>query len=597
MGRGVDLSPWLSSAVSCPCDGAPVPALRVAGPLLRGKILFAKARAFWHQWRSFMRLLKYLWRALRLGLLLKIMCGAAVAREATQSDQIVAHYHFAGCRQLAGNPDFANLKKVFAAPSSKAFVDLALDQLSASIGESLGFRNYLEADPLTRPLLDDLVACESVADFGGRASAPPGFLFAIHLDDARAALWQANIGKEFGTPGAKFQAEGAEGLRWSRGTNAFWLLRAHGWTLAGNSGNLDRPRNQYLQRLNQNGRPDSELKESWLEAEIDWPGLSHWLPDFSQPFKPARTKITLAMRRDNVRMKAQVTYPEEIAWHGQPWRIPTNLVYDPLISFTAGNDIAAFLKPIPQIERLTGNPLTNQFVLWALGEMPFQTYMAWPVENASNTLKTLSTEAPATLNPELQSLNASHIIWNAREQQLVWTGMPMIGPHLRTAPNAKDRYLLAGLFPLTNEKDPAPQALYQQFHGRADLVYYDWELSGARLKQWELLSQLLPLLPPGKPLNPTFVKSISTGRTRQLPTTIEENWLRDLAPMLGVAETVTEISRTAPNQLTLLRRSPIGLTSLEVVLLSHRLVGTGSGPIDMRLLPPRAKVTGPGAGH
>jgi hypothetical protein len=64
--------------------------------------------------------------------------------------------------------------------------------------------------------------------------------------------------------------------------------------------------------------------------------------------------------------------------------------------------------------------------------------------------------------------------------------------------------------------------------------------------------------------------------------------------MLVDLETITEITRTAPAELTVARKSPFALTSLEIVLLSHWLSGTGSPGINPYLLPRPAKVTGPG---
>jgi hypothetical protein len=241
--------------------------------------------------------------------------------------------------------------------------------------------------------------------------------------------------------------------------------------------------------------------------------------------------------------------------------------------------------------------LTNQFFVWALGEVPFQTYTAWPINDASNTLKRVAAEAASALNPVLQKIDGTTMMWLPKHQQLVWSKLQMIGPYLKAAPQGQGQYLLGGLFPWTRGKNLAPQELWQQFSDRPNLVFYDWELSGMRLQQWRLLSQLLPILPANEPFNPSFVKSLSTARNRILPQSIDENWLAGLASMLGIAETVTEVSRTAPNQLTFIRSSPIGLTGFEMILLSHRLSGVGSGPIDMRLLPPRAKVSGLGAGH
>ena len=64
--------------------------------------------------------------------------------------------------------------------------------------------------------------------------------------------------------------------------------------------------------------------------------------------------------------------------------------------------------------------------------------------------------------------------------------------------------------------------------------------------------------------------------------------------MLVEHETITVVTRTAPAELTVVRQSPFALTSLELVLLSHWLSGTGSPGINPYLLPAPAKMTGPG---
>jgi len=64
--------------------------------------------------------------------------------------------------------------------------------------------------------------------------------------------------------------------------------------------------------------------------------------------------------------------------------------------------------------------------------------------------------------------------------------------------------------------------------------------------------------------------------------------------MLMTDNTITEITRTAPAELTVVRQSPFALTSAELVLLSHWISGMGRPPVNLSLLPPPAKVTGPG---
>jgi hypothetical protein len=140
--------------------------------------------------------------------------------------------------------------------------------------------------------------------------------------------------------------------------------------------------------------------------------------------------------------------------------------------------------------------------------------------------------------------------------------------------------------------------LWSQFEARDDVVYYDWELTGLRLLQWRLLSEVLPILPPPAIEVPSGQKSVPKGKPlpigkqSQLALVVTENWLAALT--FPPANTVTEVTRTSPTELTVARNSQFLFTGLELVLLSHWLADAPVGPLDYNLLP-RAKMTGPGA--
>jgi hypothetical protein len=216
--------------------------------------------------------------------------------------------------------------------------------------------------------------------------------------------------------------------------------------------------------------------------------------------------------------------------------------------------MAAFLNMEPAFSRLDCNPLTNQFFVWAQNEMPFQTYMAWPVPNASNALQTLSIQAPAAFNPDLKRLDRGEVVWLPQRGRLVLSKRGMLVPYVEVAPAKEGQFLLLSLFPLALDRKPAPEELWAQIKGRANLVYYDWEATGPRLQQWRLLSGMLLNLP-------------QAGSDETLDAAVlEEKWLNDIGAPKG--NTVTEITRTAPNELSLVRTSPLGFTGLELILLS-----------------------------
>ena len=548
---------------------------------------------------------------LGLGAALAACCGTPC--QAAAEDIAAATWHFAGGAALANNTNFDNVKKTLTLAPSLDFQYLVLTRFSGWLGRSVFLTTNEEAVAALRPLLDDLLSAESLGAAGGASDRPLSFMVALRLNDARALAWQAALPKAAGGPGQSFQAQGFAGQQWKlAGGQSFWLVRAKDWLLAGGGDDLRPLQTQYLQQISQKGRPAPALGPSWLEADVDWPRLARWLPNFPRLFQLARTKITFTAPDQSLFMSAKVIYPKPVPWKFEPWRIPTRIIRDPLISFTAGQNIAAFMDPGEPLAKLTDNPLTGQFYVWALGEMGLQSYGAWPVANATNSLQRVSTEAVAAFNAAFKAKGWGELVWQPEHKTLIWANLcPILFPMLQVAPETNGQYLVASCFPLELRNKPAPEALFQQFTGRTNLVYYDWEGTGNRLEQWRLLSGMLPVLPrmqlqPAAPnstirmpaarsANPSAATNNPSARPRLRPTIVlVENWLSGVTPMLRDRDTVTEITRTGPAELTVVRKSPFAVTSIELVLLSHWLSGTGSPGIIPSLLPPAAKMTGTG---
>jgi hypothetical protein len=170
---------------------------------------------------------------------------------------------------------------------------------------------------------------------------------------------------------------------------------------------------------------------------------------------------------------------------------------------------------------------------------------------------------------------------------------------LEPAHDASGEFLLAKLFPMETKHAVASDQLWSQFEQRDDVVYYDWELTGLRLLQWRLLTELLPVVPaPSPEAAARQQRAAQTAKPSALsnqpltPLAVTEGWLSELGtPVLG--NTVTEVTRTSPTELIVERNSQFLFTGMELVLLSHWLADAPIGPIDYTLLP-RAKITGPG---
>jgi hypothetical protein len=482
---------------------------------------------------------------------------------------VAARYHCAGSAQLTGNTNLSTLQKALALPSAAPVRKLVLARISGLLADNFQCGTNSSAAFLLEPLLSDVLQTESLGSFGGSAANPLNFVLALRLDAKRAQLWQDNLGKAFGGAGEKFTAEEFTGWRWNRGaSDSFWIVPARGWLVAGRGNEFLPLQVEFLQQVSRQGRPVPPLQDNWLEADVDWALLAAWLPDWSQLLKPARLKISVTGEKDNLRLTARVIYPDAMTWKPGSWQIPEGLVREPLISFTAGQDVAAFLNLSPAFSRLDGDPLTNQFYAWALDQMTFGTYMAWPVVNATNALEKLSTEASIAFSPELKQFNGTELLWQANRRRLVLSNLRVIVPSVETVQDKAGEFLLLSLVQHLPAGKPAADELWREIKGRTNLVYYDWEMTGPRLHDWGLLGLML--------LTRWHPPTDDEADARM----IEGKWLGELAPLAG--NTVTEITHVAPNELSVVRNAPLGFTGIEMFLLSDWLRTIGSPPIDPR---------------
>lgn len=530
---------------------------------------------------------KQLTNALLLGLGLGLLIPAALIA-APQSDAVVARYHFAGSTQMMADTNMAKLKKIGALPETANFQGQVEQKIATLLAQSLGkqLNPSIDATPLLRPLMDDILQSESVADFGGRVDAPLGFVLAIRLDDARFRAWQDSFTHLLPSGAERVQSEGFEGLIWKKQSTQ--LIRAKDWVVISRGEDLKAQSAEFLRGVAQQGRPAPALRGNWLEGDADWPKLQAWLPLSCCPFKLARTEFSISAKADNLRTMVHVRYPETFQWKPTPWRVPVETIHDPLISFTAVQDPAPFLKPNPWLAQLRVNPWNQQFFIWGVEGLPFLTYGAIPVDHATNALKDLSTQLPAVFNAKLKELRFGEILWMTNRNEVAWQGLSLLAPELWASKEKSGEFLFGGLFPLSPKGKPAPVDLFAQFTSRNDLVYYDWELTGARLEQWRPTVRLLPILPQLRPSRsttsggPVPPPAATPGRPKSpTPAAIREKWLTAIAPLLG--NSITEVSVTGPNELMLVRKSPIGLSSFELVWLSHwmtdgRLTATPPAP-------------------
>jgi hypothetical protein len=336
------------------------------------------------------------------------------------------------------------------------------------------------------------------------------------------------------------------------------------------------------------GEIGPDIGTNCFVANIDWPGMATWFPALNScPLKLGKTEIAIDTEMGGFHMTAKVKYPEAIDWRQHPMLFPTNLVREPLVSFATGQNVEPFLKSDEMLSQFCTDPFRDQFYFWSMNQLAFQSYVAWPAENPDSTMATLASQVVKTLNPQLEAFDGTKFGWFPKREQLTWVNRPLVTPSVTAPPATNGPFLVAGVFPLTPGVAPAPQGLWEQLQGRKDLVYYDWEFTGPRLRQLITISQTLPIMealgigpkPPRSPGGTNAPIAIAPGSVMD----VQEHWLGNLAPFL--ANTVTEVTKTAPDELTISRQSPFVFSSLELLLLSHWLTDTPAGKLDWDLLP------------
>ena len=111
---------------------------------------------------------------------------------------------------------------------------------------------------------------------------------------------------------------------------------------------------------------------------------------------------------------------------------------------------------------------------------------------------------------------------------------------------------------------------------RTNLVYYDWEITSERL-------QLLPQL--------TQLALMITRHKQLAAQSAAIKWLNRIGPTLG--RTLTEVTQTAPNELSFTRKSAGGLTAFELTALANWLEATNFPGCDLRLPPLKPRIQRP----
>ncbi|MCW5551147.1 MAG: hypothetical protein KIS67_03165 [Verrucomicrobiae bacterium] len=489
--------------------------------------------------------------------------SAAAGSSGSQGAETVARIHWLGKQRLARETNAAYFMGIWNLPESSRLEGQTLDKLAVAPWRFWKGEAAVTNAPraLLRPLLEDLVREESYFEVSHARSQPGEFALAIRLTNESAGLWQTNLATAL---------ESLTGLRVSPPSagRVGWLLKKHDppnlielarvgeWTLLAAGQNTNALLRDVMARIDRDGAPfGSRTTNYWLEANLDLRRVSEALT-LNWELPKAWPQISLAVIGDgeNVRSRGELTFSEPLSLELEPWNIPTNLVRDPLVSFSAIRGIRPWLASLDFWKEFTSGLVPNQFFTWAQQGAPMQTYLAVPVAESSNHLRSATPVILKRGNDWLATNGVGRLEQLSGRSGVVWGGGPFVAPRLESVSAPEGDFIFAGLWDRLPSSNAIPPELLEGVVGHPDLVYYDWEITQTRLDAWIYLGQVFRLV----------------SQKAQMPkASASMAWFTAAGSKMG--NSVTVVTGSGSQRLSFVRKSSAGLTALELHLLTDWL--------------------------
>jgi hypothetical protein len=486
---------------------------------------------------------------------------APAAPPTVLSPGTVASVHWLGKKRLGITAGAYYFTRIWQQPQSAQLERQTLIKLGTAPGEWLSGGANLTADACSRLwwLLNDFVQEESYLEIRAATSSEPSFVFAIRLNGAQNDQWLTNLPVILEPLTGDRAVNNAVDHTWSlKTTNIFNLIqftRVGDWTVVSAGPPQNSLAGEIAARIRRDGVPfiSAATNNLWLEASLDLPRLVTAFPAVGGKFSNFQ-HLDLGVGGDGgyVVTRAKLSFSDPLPVSLEPWRLPVELMHEPLTSFTAMRGLQSWLTDWPAWRDLNLGTAPDQLYLWTLAGSPYQVYLAAPLPDAPASVAALTDRLLQKGNPWLAAKGYISFDRAADGNGVTWGTLHDLKPFIKSAGAGADGWLFAGLLPDPNSAAPPPPAgMIQDILHRPNLVYYDWEVTGPRLQPVLELAQTARQIARRPPLAMDCASL---------------QWLGALIPRLGTAATL--INRTGPAELTLYRRSTLGLTATELHLLA-----------------------------
>lgn len=456
--------------------------------------------------------------------------------------ETLLRWQFAGTKEIANVKDLKSFREVFSLPETAALRAGAAQHFATQAAGRFTKGGDTNASAaimrVIQPLLPDLWMNESSFLMTAQGPEDTDWFLALKLDAVRSGEWSKALSDLAKSAGMQSNAGNNS---WTAQKDNYRLAfsRARDWTvIEGGHGGADA-------KMAREFRSDlgKRRAKQLLVADVNSPLLGKIWNSERLAHAPKFTLLA-EPKGDGIRSELTMDYPQDLGIKVEKWNVPTGLINEPIVGFTA---IQGVEKKLGIMGKALGAQQTpNQLYIWSLAHNPFMIYLAADVKNSAEVVTNAARALKDTKLPT-GSLGLS-----TNRPVLIWNGLP-VKPFLEMAAEPHSSFVRAGLFPLqimTNK--PAPPELFAQLK-KKNLVYYEWEVTGVRLGKFSPLWQLYYMV------NQMVARNDSAS----------EKWIQAAEKHLG--NTVTEGTLENSRRIKLVRQSQLGLNSVELLLLAHLL--------------------------
>ncbi|HEY1170675.1 MAG TPA: hypothetical protein VGH19_04830 [Verrucomicrobiae bacterium] len=450
-------------------------------------------------------------------------------------------WHSAGLKSVAEAEGGSRLREVLGMPQTAALKSNTLVKLSHNL-PAIIFSEVLaskaQADKL-KPLLDDIATYESKVVWA--SEAPLRWRVSVKIPVERTGIWSANLHALLAS------GQPAETVPLTNITDQWFTVsytpqETYSYGLKEGWVTVERSEKDYKW-----GAFSASLASNvWLAVELPariLPLTGTLLDTNNLPY----LRLTMEGKGENQLSRLDLKFLKDLKIPQQPWNVPTNTIKDPIVSFTALRGVGDIWSRVEALKPLGLPKPPEQIYVWAQTDLPFQTFVAASVPGASNLVQT----SLKSWTNELQKTYGNRIAgrFASKTNELNWAGLMGLLPFLKAAPEPTDDYLVFGLAPMVPKPQDLPRELLMQFIHRTNLVYYDWEITEARLTHWLQSASLLYMAANRVPIHNGVAPY---------------QWAVNVASKLG--NTVTEAELAAANEIKVFRKSPAGMSGFEIYL-------------------------------